>query len=303
MHRFATSKMKIELPWRCVPPPPIVADVGRDRAHAHVLELEIVVGRLAVLLPAAQHMLDAGLGPVGEMGRMRPVHRHDVGQDRRLDVVVVVGRDAHQLRALDQEGRVADVVDAYLAFLQRGEAKRGRNDARPVLRDQARTGLDHLGLCGQGAAPCAKAASGDRKMRPRTRTARSHRVTPLQSSGCLWIAQKPRERSNAAIRRSAQSETSPTERVRDRERGVSPAVATSRSGAPCWLSGLMLNRCPCSGRTVDRRPVSSAGATRRGGLLWPVGDRGARPCAAGSGPMRSCRWRVRPSLRSGRAAW
>ena len=33
----------------------LVADVGRDRAHAHVLELEIMIGRLAVVLPAAQH--------------------------------------------------------------------------------------------------------------------------------------------------------------------------------------------------------------------------------------------------------
>src|SRR2546423_967758 len=72
---------------------------------------------------------------------MRVVHGDDVGQHRRAHIVVVVGRDPHQLRALDQEGRVPDIVYAHLAFLERGEAER-----RAVLRHEPRAGLVHLRL-------------------------------------------------------------------------------------------------------------------------------------------------------------
>jgi len=63
MHRFATSKMKIELPWRCVPPPQSRMLVATER-NPHILHLDVVTGRPAVFLPAAQHEFDPGIRPV-----------------------------------------------------------------------------------------------------------------------------------------------------------------------------------------------------------------------------------------------
>jgi hypothetical protein len=51
---------------------------------------------------------------VGVMRVVRMVHRHDIRQQRRFDVIVVIGGNAHELRALDQESRVAEKGDAGL---------------------------------------------------------------------------------------------------------------------------------------------------------------------------------------------
>ena len=74
---------------------------------------------------------------VGEVGVVGVVHGDDVGQHRRPHIVVVVGHDAHQLRALDQERGVADEREPHLVGVERGEIERGGNDARPIGRDQA----------------------------------------------------------------------------------------------------------------------------------------------------------------------
>ena len=58
-----------------------VADIGRHIAHAHVADVRVMAHRLAVFLrPAAQHMRNFRIGPVGVMRRMRVVHGDDVGQ-------------------------------------------------------------------------------------------------------------------------------------------------------------------------------------------------------------------------------
>ena len=70
--------------------------------------------------PAAQHVPDAWIGTLGVVGRVRVIHGHDIGQHRRPDVVVIVGGDADELRALDQEGRMPDIADADLIGGERG---------------------------------------------------------------------------------------------------------------------------------------------------------------------------------------
>jgi hypothetical protein len=83
---------------------------------------------------------------IGVMGVVRVVHGDDVGQHRRLDVIVVVGRDAHKLGAFDQKRGMSDVGDAHLIGIERGEIERRRNRARLVRRHQSRTVLRHLGF-------------------------------------------------------------------------------------------------------------------------------------------------------------
>ncbi len=148
MHMFAISKMKIELPWSSVPPSP-VADVGRHVAHAHVAHLYVMARRLLrARAPAAQHMRDARIGPVGVVRSCAWFMVAMSGRTARPDVVVVVGGDAHELRALDQECRMAGIADAHLVGIER-ELKCRRHDARHVGGHQARAVLPHLRLGGR----------------------------------------------------------------------------------------------------------------------------------------------------------
>ena len=121
------------------------ADIGRHVAHAQILVVHVDARRLFVLHPAAQHVLDRQIGIVRVMRRVRGVHGHDVGQNRRPDVIVVVGGDAHQLRAFDQEGGVADIGDAHLVVFERGEPERRRGKRRPAC-PPSRTALGHFRL-------------------------------------------------------------------------------------------------------------------------------------------------------------
>ena len=72
---------------------------------------------------------------VGVVDGMRVVHGHDVGQHRRSHIVVVVGGDAHELWAFDQEGGVADIGDAHLVGAERGELEFRRCVERRSLGD------------------------------------------------------------------------------------------------------------------------------------------------------------------------
>ena len=94
------------------------------------------------------------------------------GSDRRLDVVVVVGRDSHELRALDQEGRVPEEREAHLVGLELGEFESCGRDARPVGGDEAGAVAPHFGLgdrrlggrllgAGNGAAGACTKATAD----------------------------------------------------------------------------------------------------------------------------------------------
>ena len=71
--------MKIELPFVSVPPFQLRMLVATLRTRTSSNEMSWP-GRLAVVAPAAQHELDARIGPVGVVGRVRVVHRDDVGQ-------------------------------------------------------------------------------------------------------------------------------------------------------------------------------------------------------------------------------
>ena len=107
--------MKIELPCRSVPPSPI-ADIGRHVAHAHVPHLHVVPRRP---IRARRPSRAAHAGCADPDGRCSACvcawfMVTMSGNTARPDIVVVVGGDAHALRALDQEGRVADIGDAHL---------------------------------------------------------------------------------------------------------------------------------------------------------------------------------------------
>ena len=109
---------------------------------------------------------------VGVVGVVGVVHGDDVGHDRRPHIVVVVGRDAHELRALDQERGVADEGEPHLVGIERGEIECGGNDARPVGRDEAGTILRSLSGGGAGfgagcSAVCAKAIAGNARLTER----------------------------------------------------------------------------------------------------------------------------------------
>ena len=95
-----------------------------------------MLGHAAVRIPAAQHMLDAGIGRNGVVRGMRPVHGGDIGHHGRSDVVVVVGCDLHTARALDQPRGVAHESQTHLGGTERGKAHRRRLHHRGRPRDR-----------------------------------------------------------------------------------------------------------------------------------------------------------------------
>ena len=120
-----------------------VAHVGRHVAHMHVLVRQVVDDRAGLVAPALQRVGDAGLDAHAVMRRVRVVHRHDVGRQRRAHIVVVVGDDLHAAGGLDQEAGMADIGDADLAGRHGADAEGGGPERRPVRRDMLETG----GLC------------------------------------------------------------------------------------------------------------------------------------------------------------
>jgi hypothetical protein len=70
---------------------------------------------------------------------MGVIHGDDVGQDRRPHIIVVIGRNAHKLRAFDQKRGVANEGDPHLVSVECGNIESCRNDAPPVARDQSGT--------------------------------------------------------------------------------------------------------------------------------------------------------------------
>jgi hypothetical protein len=75
-------------------------------------------------------------------------HRYDIGHDRRPDIIVVIGGDAHALRAFDQKGRMPHIIDADLIGRER-KPKRRRHRARQIRGDEARAVLAHFRLGGR----------------------------------------------------------------------------------------------------------------------------------------------------------
>src|SRR4029078_8159525 len=72
-----------------------ISDVGRDIAHAHIGDSDVVLYRAAVGVPPPQHVLDGGGGEDRVVRGVRAVHGGDDGHHRRAQVVVVVGCDLH----------------------------------------------------------------------------------------------------------------------------------------------------------------------------------------------------------------
>ena len=130
MHRLAISKMKIELPWRSVPPSQRRILVGTLRTRTSLYCRSMRAGFSSSVQPRSTYLMPR-IGIVGVVGGVRVIHGHDVGQHRRPDIVVVVGGDAHELRALDQEGRMADIADAHLIGVRarRDETRRAPRTA------------------------------------------------------------------------------------------------------------------------------------------------------------------------------
>ena len=166
------------------------ADIGRHVAHAHVLVLQVDARRLFVLGPAAQHVFDARIGMIGVMRRVRVIHGRDVGQHRRPHIVVVVGGDAHELRAFDQKRRVADIADAHLvgSSAARRKAAGCANGGRGG--HQARTAFSHFRLgrgrrraLRQGLAARRQYRAGRRRNNLQRMTA--HEIDPRQRDG-IW---------------------------------------------------------------------------------------------------------------------
>ena len=123
-----------------------VADIGGHIAHAHVANLKVVAGRLVrARSPAAQDVRDARIGTVGKVRAVRVIHGRDVGQHRRPNIVVVICRDAHELRAFDQKSRMARIGDADLVGIER-QPERSRHQARRMRRHQSGAILPHFRL-------------------------------------------------------------------------------------------------------------------------------------------------------------
>ena len=227
--------------------------VATERTRT-LLELEVMVGRCRSSFQPRSTNLMLGSGRLVKRVERAPVHGDDVGQDRRLDVVVVVGCHAHELRALDQEGRVAHIVDADLAFLQRGQRTRRRDD---VLGDHSPRwpGKDfgHLGLRLRRGA-LRQSLRGQRRY---CNHAKGKKLdVPLRSPSLYraseWIAQKPRKiecpSASHMIVRGKQKLSPVGEGPAGRKyRERQPGSRDRRSGAPCWLIGFRLKMWPRSG--------------------------------------------------------
>ena len=96
------------------------------------------------------------------MGAVRVIHGDDVGQHGRAEIGVVIGGDAHELRALDQEGGMADIGDADLIGVER-ELEFGGDDAGFVPCNRAGAALAHFRLRRRlHPLECEKLAGGKR---------------------------------------------------------------------------------------------------------------------------------------------
>ena len=118
------------------------------------LAAEVDARRALVLHPAAQHVCDARIGVIGVVRRVRMIHRHDVGDDGRTNIVVVVGGDAHALRRLDEESGMADESKPQLIAFERGKTEAGELWSRRLAGDKADAGLAahfRFGRRGRGA--------------------------------------------------------------------------------------------------------------------------------------------------------
>ena len=217
-----------------------VADVGGDVAHAHVVDREVVLGGPAFGVPAAQHVLDVGVGEVGVVRGVRPVHGGDVGHHRRANVVVVVGGDLHAAGAFDQPGRVADEGQPHLAF---GRARRGGSwrAARAAVPGRRR-GSDRASAPMPGAgrrrlqAPAARRSTGGRRTSRDSGTNRDRSMIGCPARGRhLALRRQGRCSMMGSHRKSRTSAFTPISGTASRNRLASRKVrCTSRGLTTSW---------------------------------------------------------------------
>ena len=140
-----------------------------------------IAGLPGVVAPAAQHVFDRRIGMVGVVRVVRVVHGGDVGHDRRPHIVVVVGGDAHPLRTLDQERGVADIADAHLIGVERGEIERRRQ--RPAAAP-GRPGRDTIAPYRLAAPAVARVARRRRRRTPSASARPAQRTAVSARSSC-----------------------------------------------------------------------------------------------------------------------
>ena len=75
---------------------------------------------------------------------VRMIHGDDIGQHRRFLIVVIVGHDAHELRALDQKRSVADEGQPNLVGVKLGKPQRRGSDRGTVRGDKAGAAFPHF---------------------------------------------------------------------------------------------------------------------------------------------------------------
>src|SRR4029450_9079246 len=135
--------MKIELPWRSVPPAQSRMLVGtlRTRTSRTCTSWRAGCSGLGPQPRSTWGMRGAGRagggggwggvvgGGGGVVGLMRVVDGRDVGQHHRPHIVVLVGGDAHELRAFDQKRGMPRISDADLVRIQ-SKTHAGGGDTR-----------------------------------------------------------------------------------------------------------------------------------------------------------------------------
>ena len=100
-----------------------------------------MLGRIAVLAPASQHIFNFGVWKICEMRRVRPVHCNDVGQNIWPHIIIIVGRDFYASRALDEKRGMTDEGKAYVLCGELNKTKRSMKKVRRLLGHKARAAV------------------------------------------------------------------------------------------------------------------------------------------------------------------
>ena len=91
-----------------------VPDVGGHVPDQHFAEVDVMVGRSAVLPPASQHVGNVGMRKGGPVALMRDVHRHHVGNESHVsDESGVVGDGIEAAMGLKQIHGMIDVPEPH----------------------------------------------------------------------------------------------------------------------------------------------------------------------------------------------
>src|SRR3984885_9189988 len=81
---------------------------------------------------------------VGVMRVVSVIHGGNVGRHRRLHIVIVIGGDANEFGAFNEEAGVTEEGDAHWVWIERGEPERRGRKSGLVAGDKSRTILSHF---------------------------------------------------------------------------------------------------------------------------------------------------------------